>query len=92
MIKLARPSNIAGVIAQMKWGVIGTLGEQRMKDVVLEAIKYLEQKESGSASQAQQDRQISAKTEKALENKVEEHNEEVKMQKQKEQPTHLKSI
>ena len=75
--KKARPSNIAGVIAQMKWGVIGTLGEQRMKDVVLEAIKYVEQKESGSASQAQQDRQISAKTEKALENKVKEHNEEV---------------
>jgi len=75
--KKARPSNIAGVIAQMKWGVIGTLGEQRMKDVVLEAIKYREGKESGSASQAQQDRQISAKTEKALENKVKEHNEEV---------------
>ena len=75
--KKARPSNIAGVIAQMKWGVIGTLGEQRMKDVVLEAIKYVELKESGSASQAQQDRQISAKTEKALENKVKEHNEEV---------------
>ena len=36
--KAARPSNIAGVIAQMKWGVIGNLGEQKMKDVVLEAI------------------------------------------------------
>ena len=46
--KAARPSNIAGVIAQMKWGVIGNLGEQRMKDVVLEAIKYKEGKESGS--------------------------------------------
>ena len=75
--KAGRPSNIGGVIAQMKWGVIGNLGEQKMKDVVLEAIKYVEQKESGSASQAQQDRQISAKTEKALENKVKEHNEEV---------------
>ena len=75
--KKARPSNIAGVIAQMKWGVIGTLGEQRMKDVVLEAIKYLEQKESGSASQAQQDRQVSDSVEKGLKKKVEEHNEEV---------------
>ena len=75
--KAGRPSNIGGVIAQAKWGVIGTLGEQGMKDVILEAIKYVEQKESGSASQAQQDRQISAKTEKALENKVKEHNEEV---------------
>ena len=75
--KAGRPSNIAGVIAQMKWGVIGTLGEQKMKDVVLEAIKYTEQKESGSASQAQQDRQVTDKVEKALKKKVEDHNEEV---------------
>jgi HK97 family phage major capsid protein len=75
--KAGRPSNIAGVIAQMKWGVIGTLGEQKMKDVVLEAIKYTEQKESGSASQAQQDRQVSDAVEKGLRKKVEEHNEEV---------------
>ena len=58
----------------MKWGVIGNLGEQRMKDVILEAIKYKEGKEYGSASQAQADRQLSAKTEKALQNKVDEHN------------------
>ena len=75
--KAARPSNIAGVIAQMKWGVIGNLGEQRMKDVVLEAIKYREGKESGSASQAQQDRQVSDAVEKGLREKVEKHNEEV---------------
>ena len=75
--KAGRPSNIAGVIAQMKWGVIGTLGEQKMKDVVLEAIKYVEQKESGSASQVQQDRQVSDAVEKGLRKKVEEHNEEV---------------
>ena len=75
--KPARPSNIAGVIAQMKWGVIGNLGEQRMKDVVLEAIKYREGKESGSASQAQQDRQVSDAVEKGLREKVEKHNEEV---------------
>ena len=75
--KAGRPSNIAGVIAQMKWGVIGTLGEQKMKDVVLEAIKYREEKESGSASQAQQDRQVSDAVEKGLKEKVEKHNEEV---------------
>ena len=75
--KKARPSNIGGVIAQMKWGVIGTLGEQRMKDVVLEAIKYTELKEYGSASQSQQDRQVSESVEKGLRKKVEEHNEEV---------------
>ena len=61
--KKARPSNIAGVVAQIKWLVIGNLGEQKMKDVILEAIKYLEQKESGSASQAQQDRNMETRQE-----------------------------
>ena len=75
--KKARPSNIGGVIAQAKWGIIGTLGEQGMKDVILEAIKYREGKESGSASQAQQDRQVSDAVEKGLREKVKEHNEEV---------------
>jgi HK97 family phage major capsid protein len=75
--KPARPSNIAGVVAQIKWLSIGTLGERGMKDVILEAIKYLELKESGSASQAQQDRQVSNAVEKGLKNKVEEHNEKV---------------
>jgi HK97 family phage major capsid protein len=66
--KAGRPSNIAGVVAQMKWGVIGTLGEQGMKDVILEAVKFLEDKE---------DRQVSEQVEQGLRNKVEEHNEEV---------------
>ena len=61
--KKARPSNIAGVVAQIKWLVIGNLGEQKMKDVILEAIKYLELKESGSASQAQQDREMETRQE-----------------------------
>ena len=34
-------SNVAGVVAQIKWGVIGTLGQQGMKDVVLELDKKL---------------------------------------------------
>tara|TARA_Y100001937_G_scaffold35102_1_gene50384 strand:- start:1076 stop:3190 length:2115 start_codon:yes stop_codon:yes gene_type:complete len=37
-------SNVAGVVAQMKWGVIGNLGEQGMKDVILELTKKLEGK------------------------------------------------
>ena len=37
-------SNVAGVVAQLKWGVIGTLGEQGMKDVILELTKKLEGK------------------------------------------------
>ena len=61
--KAGRPSNIAGIISQMKWGVIGTLGEQKMKDVVLEAIKYREQQEYGSASQAQADRDLAQRQE-----------------------------
>ena len=68
--KAGRPSNIAGVIAQMKWGIIGTLGEQKMKDVVLEAIKYVEQKESGSASQAQQDRNEPMQRQETIEYEV----------------------
>jgi HK97 family phage major capsid protein len=64
--KPGRPSNIAGVVAQMKWGVIGTLGQQGMKDAILTAIKYLEDKE---------DRQVSDTEEKGIRNKLEEHNE-----------------
>lgn len=37
-------SNVGGVIAQIKWGTIGTLGEQGMKDVILELTKKLEDK------------------------------------------------
>jgi len=37
-------SNVAGVVAQMKWGVVGTLGMQGMKDVILELTKKLEGK------------------------------------------------
>ena len=63
-------SNVAGVVAQMKWGAIGTLGEQGMKDVILELTKKLEGKKD--------DRQVNATIQKGLENKVEKHNEEVK--------------
>jgi HK97 family phage major capsid protein/HK97 family phage prohead protease len=62
-------SNVAGVVAQMKWGVIGTLGEQGMKDAILELIKKLEGKK--------EERQLSDQVETALENKRDEHNEEV---------------
>ena len=34
-------TKVAGVVAQLKWGVIGTLGEQGMKDVILELDKKL---------------------------------------------------
>lgn len=63
-------SNVGGVVAQIKWGTIGTLGEQGMKDVILELTKKLEGKK--------EENQVTAKIKKALENKVEKHNEEVK--------------
>ena len=63
-------SNIGGVVAQMKWGVIGILGEQGMKDVILEMTKKLEGKK--------EEKQLNPTITKALENKVKEHNEEVK--------------
>lgn len=63
-------SNIGGVVAQMKWGTIGVLGEQGMKDVVLEMTKKLEGKK--------EEKQLNATVTKALENKVKEHNEDVK--------------
>jgi HK97 family phage major capsid protein/HK97 family phage prohead protease len=35
-------SNMGGVVAQMKWGVVGTIGEQSMKDAMLELIDKLD--------------------------------------------------
>ena len=63
-------SNVGGVVAQIKWGTIGTLGEQGMKDVILELTKKLEGKK--------EENQVSDKVKKGLENKVEKHNEEIK--------------
>lgn len=63
-------SNIAGVVAQMKWGTIGTLGQQGMKDVILEMTKKLEGKK--------EEKQLNETVMKALDNKVKDHNEEVK--------------
>lgn len=60
-------SNVGGVVAQMKWGTVGTLGQQGMKDVLLELIKKLEGKK----------RQLSAPVEKALKSKVDKHNDEI---------------
>ena len=58
-------SSIAGVVAQIKWGTIGTLGEGKMKEVVNEVIAKRENRA-----------EVSARIEKALKRKVEEHNEE----------------
>jgi len=38
-------SNVGGVVAQIKWGVIGTLGESGMKEVISELKKKIDNKE-----------------------------------------------
>ena len=63
-------SNIGGVVAQMKWGGIGTLGEQGMKDVILEVTKKLEGKKDVKP-------EVTDRVETALQNKIDEHNDKV---------------
>ncbi len=63
-------SNVAGVVAQIKWGVIGNLGQQGMKDVILELTKKLEGRK--------EPKNVSPTVKKGLEAKVKEHNEDVK--------------
>ena len=57
----------------MKWGVIGTLGERGMKDVVLELIKKLEGKKDDDRAFSD----LSDAVQTGIRNMVEEHNEEV---------------
>jgi hypothetical protein len=64
-------SNVAGVVAQIKWGVIGNLGERGMKDVILELTKKLEGRKDNMKN-------VSPTVKQGLENKVKVHNEEVK--------------
>ena len=80
-------SNVAGVVALMKWGVINPkLGQQGMKDVILELTKKLEgrkepeEKEEPLSSDvhieiAEEEKQVSARVKEALKNKVKEHND-----------------
>lgn len=39
-------SNVAGIVAQMKWGVIGNLGEARMKEIIGELVKKNDEREA----------------------------------------------
>lgn len=66
-------SNVAGVVAQMKWHTVGVLGEQRMKDVVLELIKKLEGKKDDERAFGD----LSDAVQTGIRNMVNEHNEEV---------------
>ncbi|WVM03895.1 hypothetical protein, partial [Salinibacter phage 9_1] len=88
------PSNVGGVVAQMKWGVVpegrGTLTAQQQKDVILAAIKTIEEREEEDSEKSlvdaletlrrlmhgRKDEEISNQVEEALREKAEEHNEE----------------
>lgn len=37
--------NVAGIVSQVKWGVIGTLGESRMKSILRELIRKLDERQ-----------------------------------------------
>jgi len=82
--------SVAGIVAQIKWGVIGNLGEQTMKDVILELTKKLEGKkedidfankywwmllDNSEHSNESEIKNLSAKVKEALKKKVDEHNE-----------------
>jgi hypothetical protein len=75
-------SSIAGVVAQMKWGTIGVLGKQGMKDVILEVIKKEEGRknyddliEIEATQEFDEEKQLTARVKEALKKKVDEHNE-----------------
>ena len=74
--------NVSGIIALMKWGVINPkLGEQGMKDVVLEVIKKLEGKKSDDEIVGELKKKdpskfvMSEKIKAGLQNKVKDHND-----------------
>tara|TARA_R100000231_G_scaffold84991_1_gene64574 strand:- start:1403 stop:3517 length:2115 start_codon:yes stop_codon:yes gene_type:complete len=82
--------SVAGIVAQIKWGVIGNLGEQGMKDVILELTKKLEGKkedidfankywwmllDDSEHTNESEIKNLSAKVKEALKKKVDEHNE-----------------
>ena len=63
-------SNIAGIVALIKWGAVNPkLGQQGMKDVVLEVVKKLEDRKDVNQ------KAVSAKVKAGLQEKVKEHNE-----------------
>ena len=79
-------SNVAGIVALMKWGVVNPkLGIQGMKDVILELTKKLEGRKEFEDFEFELDdefvsvmedtKQVSAKVKEALKNKVDDHND-----------------
>ena len=66
-------SNISGVVAAMKWGVILDIGESTMKDAVMELVKKREGKQEDRAW----DDGLSSSVATGIENKVEEYNEDI---------------
>ena len=74
----ARMSNIAGVVAAMKWGVVLDIGMDTMKNAVMELVKYLEDRatDCGCTKRAWDD-DLSASVATGVENAIEAHNEDI---------------
>ena len=77
-------SNIAGVVALIKWGAINPkLGQQGMKDVILEVVKKLEGRKNPDAKDedftsmdfGKLEQKVTAAVKRGLQGKVEKHNE-----------------
>ena len=66
-------SNIAGVVALIKWGAVNPkLGQQGMKDVILEVVKKLEGRKEEDDGE---EKQVSGAVKRGLQGKVDKHNE-----------------
>lgn len=65
-------SNVAGVVAAMKWGVVLDIGEGTMKDAVREVIAKMEDRASVGGVDG-----FSEAVKKGIEKKVEEYNEDL---------------
>jgi hypothetical protein len=77
-------SNIAGVVALIKWGAVNPkLGQQGMKDVILEVVKKLEGRKDPDAKDedftsmdfGKLEQKVTAAVKRGLQGKVEKHNE-----------------
>ena len=66
-------SNIAGVVAAMKWGVILDIGETTMKDAVMELVK----KQEGKQEDRAWDDGLSDRAATGIENRITEYNEDI---------------
>tara|TARA_R100000697_G_scaffold123206_1_gene155005 strand:- start:1061 stop:3373 length:2313 start_codon:yes stop_codon:yes gene_type:complete len=65
-------SNVAGVVAQMKWLTVGTLGQQGMKDVIMELVKKLEGRQKSISDSGCEEKYMKPKKKKPKKKEEEE--------------------